>query len=119
MEALVGTYGKTVHSWRFDARDGDVPVGIPELVMGFTGDEQITPGFVTERDSLFGVDTGVIREGRRDIMAPEVIDGADSWKKGFVLQYGLVNTTAETDFGDGAGGMERKLEVQSKEKERD
>ena len=99
MEVLVGSYGKTVHSWRFDAQNLSVPIGIPELVMGYTEDNQITPEFVTQRDKLFGVNTTEIRESRVNITAPEVLPGADSWKRGFILQYGLVNTTGNTTFG--------------------
>lgn len=98
MEVLVGTYGKTVHTWRYDAKDKVVPVGIPELVMGYTGDGQITPDFVTNRDQLFGLNTTEIRESRSDIKAPIVLPGADSWTNGYVLTYGLVNTTNETVF---------------------
>jgi len=100
MEVLVGTYGKTVHTWRYDAKDKDVPVGIPELVMGYTGDGQITPDFVKNRDRLFGLNTTEIRERRSDIQAPTVLPAADSWKNGYVLSYGLINTTNETVFGN-------------------
>lgn len=95
---LVGTYGKTAHTWRFDAVNKTVPEGIPELVMGYTSDGQITPDFVTKRDALFGVNSTEIRVQRSNITKPDVIEGADSWKKGFVLTYGLVNTTDETVF---------------------
>ncbi|KAH6664959.1 hypothetical protein B0J14DRAFT_457039, partial [Halenospora varia] len=80
MEILVGTYGKTAHTWRYDAKDLPVPIGVPELVMGYTSDSQITPEFVTARDKLFGTNTTAIKESRKDICAPEVIEGADSWK---------------------------------------
>lgn len=62
-----------------------VPTGIPELVMGYTGDGQITPGFVTQRDELFGVNTTEIREQRSGIVAPAVIEGADSWVSCFLV----------------------------------
>lgn len=98
MEMLVGTYGKTVHTWRYDQQNNTVPIGVPELVMGYTGDSQITPDFVRKRDELFGVNTTAIRESRVDIVAPPVLDGADSWRHGFVLSYGIVNTTSNTTF---------------------
>jgi hypothetical protein len=99
MEVLVGTYGKTFHTWRYDQANSSLPLGIPEIVMGYTGSSQITPGFVTKRDALFGVNTSAIRESRADIMAPKVIEGADSWRNGYVLTLGLLNTTMNTTFG--------------------
>lgn len=41
METLLTTYGKTFHTWRWDERDNVLPLGIPELVMGFTADGQL------------------------------------------------------------------------------
>ncbi|OTB05342.1 hypothetical protein M426DRAFT_57102 [Hypoxylon sp. CI-4A] len=95
---VVGTYGKTFHTWRYDQQNSSYPIGIPELVMGYTGDGQITPDFVTKRDELFGINTTEIRESRSDIPPPPIVDGADSWKKGYVLTLGLVNKTGDTDF---------------------
>lgn len=66
--------------------------------MGYTGDDQITPDFVTKRDELFGVNTTEIKESRSDIPPPAIVAGADSWKYGFVLSLGLVNQTANTSF---------------------
>lgn len=66
-DVLVGTYGKTFHTWRYDQKDNPIPLGIPELVMGYTGDNQVTPSFVTERDTLFGINTTAVRESRKDI----------------------------------------------------
>lgn len=66
-DILVGTYGKTFHTWRYDQQNSSIPLGIPELVMGYTGDDQITPDFVTQRDELFGVNTSAVRESRKDI----------------------------------------------------
>ncbi|KAI1095086.1 DUF1264-domain-containing protein [Rostrohypoxylon terebratum] len=63
-----------------------------------TGDDQITPDFVTKRDELFGVNTTEIRDSRSDISPPAIVAGADSWKYGFVLSLGLVNQTANTTF---------------------
>ncbi|ORY66245.1 uncharacterized protein BCR38DRAFT_483892 [Pseudomassariella vexata] len=97
-DVLIGTYGKTFHTWRYDQQNSSIPMGVPELVMGYTGDDQITPDFVTKRDELFGVNTTEIRESRADIQVPPVLEGADSWKYGFVLSLGLVNETTSTDF---------------------
>jgi hypothetical protein len=84
---LVGTYGKTAHTWRFDAVNSTMPTGIPELVMGYTGDGQITPAFVEKRDELFGVNTSAVREERSGIVAPPVIEGADSWVSLYFLLF--------------------------------
>ncbi|XDG02910.1 hypothetical protein ABKA04_002525 [Annulohypoxylon sp. FPYF3050] len=97
-DVLVGTYGKTFHTWRYDQQNSSYPIGVPELVMGYTGDDQITPDFVTKRDELFGVNTTEIKESRSDIPPPAIVAGADSWKYGFVLSLGLVNQTANTSF---------------------
>jgi hypothetical protein len=96
MEVLEGTYGKTAHTWRFDAQNLTVPVGIPKLVMGYTVDGQIRESFVGQRDALFEVNTTEIRDSRVNISMPSVIEGADSWKYGYQLQYVLQNATADT-----------------------
>lgn len=100
---LVGTYGKTAHTWRFDAANKTVPEGIPELVMGYTSDGQITPDFVTKRDELFGVNSTEIREQRSNITKPDVIEGADSWVGWFLFVQGVVIRVA----GSGEGGCGR------------
>lgn len=97
-DVLVNTYGKTIHTWRYDQKDAPYPVGVPELVMGFTHDEQITPDFVIQRDDLFGTNTSEIKEARKDIMPNDVLPGADSWKYGYALSFGIVNTTVNTEF---------------------
>lgn len=95
---VVGTYGKTFHTWRYDQQNSTYPIGIPELVMGYTGDDQITPDFVTKRDELFGLNTTEVRESRSDIPHPPLVPGADSWKYGYVLSLGIVNETTNTSF---------------------
>ncbi|KAI0542489.1 DUF1264-domain-containing protein [Xylaria digitata] len=99
-DVLVNTYGKTFHTWRYDQQNSTYPIGIPELVMGFTHDDQITPDFVVKRDELFGTNTTEIRKAREDIGHNAVLEGADSWKYGFVLTLGLVNQTAEVSFDE-------------------
>src|SRR4029077_18667597 len=39
MKVLIGTYGKTWHFWQVDRGD-KLPLGIPQLMMGFTADGQ-------------------------------------------------------------------------------
>ncbi|KAI1425251.1 hypothetical protein F5Y12DRAFT_714460 [Xylaria sp. FL1777] len=97
-DVLVNTYGKTIHTWRYDQKDAPYPVGVPELVMGFTHDDQITPDFVLERDSLFGTNTTEIKGSRADIVPNEVLAGADSWKYGYALSFDIVNKTVSTEF---------------------
>ncbi|KAI1747099.1 hypothetical protein F4782DRAFT_451192 [Xylaria castorea] len=97
-DVLVNTYGKTIHTWRYDQKDAPYPVGVPELVMGFTHDDQITPDFVLERDDLFGTNTSEIRNARKDIVPNDVLSGADSWKYGYALSFGIVNKTINPEF---------------------
>jgi hypothetical protein len=97
-DVLVNTYGKTFHTWRYDQQNSTYPIGIPELVAGFTHDDQITPDFVLQRDELFGVNTTETRESRVDIVPDEVLPGADSWKYGYVLSLALVNQTVDLTF---------------------
>lgn len=42
MEQLVGTYGKTWHTWPASGRSS-LPLGVPVLMAGFTADGQIEP----------------------------------------------------------------------------
>ncbi|KAI0906317.1 hypothetical protein F4823DRAFT_627160 [Ustulina deusta] len=105
-DVLVNTYGKTIHTWRYDQKDSLYPVGVPELVMGFTHDEQITPDFVLDRDSHFGMNTTEIRESRADIVPNEVLPGADSWKYGYTLSFGIVNKTTNTEIPPLSSGAE-------------
>jgi hypothetical protein len=85
MTKLVGTYGKTFHTWHTDLQR-ELPVGVPQLMMGFTGDGQVDPARVSARDQRFGVSTEDKKRGRADIAAPPIADGADSWQKGNAVQ---------------------------------
>ena len=67
-DVLIGTYGKTFHTWRYDQQNSSIPLGIPELVMGYTENGQITPDFVTKRDEMFGTNTTAIRDSRKDLV---------------------------------------------------
>ena len=86
-EDLVSTYGKTFHYWQYD-RD-DFPYGIPQLMMGLTGDGQINEELVQDRDRRLGVSTAHKREHRADIPNPEVAPGANSWESGRTVQTRL------------------------------
>lgn len=85
MEKLVGTYGKTWHTWHTD-QDLELPYGVPQLMMAFTADGQADPAMIAERDRRIGVDTMEKRRDRADIQAPPVLPGADAWQEGNVIQ---------------------------------
>lgn len=86
-EDLIHTYGKTFHTWQYD-RD-DFPYGIPQLMMGLTGDGQVDEALLRARDERVGVDTAAKRRNRADIPVPDVVAGANSWERGRVVQTTL------------------------------
>ncbi len=85
MKKLVSTYGKTWHTWHTDQGKG-LPLGMPQLMMGFTADGQADAAMVAARDARFGVSTDERRRNRADIDAPPVVPGADAWQRGQVVQ---------------------------------
>lgn len=85
MQKLVNTYGKTWHTWHTD-QNKDLPLGVPQLMMGFTADGQANPALVQQRDSRFGVNSANTRAARADIPTPPIDPGADAWRKGKVIQ---------------------------------
>lgn len=85
MEKLVHTYGKTWHTWHTDL-DKDLPLGVPQLMMGFTADGQVDATRVQQRDKRFGIDSAEKEKNRADIPTPTVDNGADAWSKGNVFQ---------------------------------
>lgn len=85
MEKLVGTYGKTWHTWHTDL-DRELPLGVPQLMMGFTADGQTDMAMVAARDRRLGVDSNERRAQRADIPAPPIKPGADAWQAGKVVQ---------------------------------
>ena len=88
MKDLVTTYGKTWHTWQID-RDHDFPMGIPQLMMGFTRDGQIDQAKLRDRDNRFGVSFEERRKNRADIPMPDVDAGANSWQGGRTMQLTL------------------------------
>ena len=80
---LVNTYGKTWHTWQID-RDSALPLGIPQLMMGFTADGQLKPELLRSRDERLGVSTDREKRSREDLArsAPPVRPGADGWTDG-------------------------------------
>jgi hypothetical protein len=85
MKKLVGTYGKTFHTWHTDQHK-QLPIGIPQVMMGFTADGQADAAMVGERDKRFGIASADKKKQREDIAAPAIADGADAWQKGRTVQ---------------------------------
>lgn len=87
---LVSTYGKTWHTWQID-REPALPLGIPQLMMGFTADGQLKPEMIAARDTALGISTAEVREGRAELArsAPPADAGADGWKDGAAHQLAL------------------------------
>lgn len=85
MEKLVHTYGKTWHTWHTDLHKR-LPLGAPQLMMGFTTDGQANPRMVAERDQRMGIDSTEKKKTRIDIVAPPIAPGADAWQQGTVIQ---------------------------------
>jgi len=99
MSKIVNTYGKTWHTWHTD-RDKKLPLGIPALMMGFTGEGQLDPKLLADRDRRFDVSTQAIKEERKDIVAHPVAKGADAWQRGEEIQLKRVKGSGEHGQGD-------------------
>ena len=87
MKVLIGTYGKTWHTWQVDRGD-KLPLGIPQLMMGFTTDGQAKANIVAERDKLYG-SSNAKKAARADILDVKLDPGADAWQKGAAVQLDL------------------------------
>jgi hypothetical protein len=85
MKKLIGTYGKTWHTWHTDLQK-ELPIGVPQLMMGFTADGQHDPQMVAARDQRFGIASADKRANRDDIARPVIDPGADAWLKGRIVQ---------------------------------
>jgi len=88
MKDFATTYGKTWHTWQVDRGDR-LPLGIPQLMMGFTADGQVDPKRVAERDRDLGVSTKEKRRQRSDLPVPPVAPEADAWRNGVPEQLEL------------------------------
>jgi hypothetical protein len=90
MATLVNSYGKTWHTWQID-KDAALPLGIPQLMMGFTRDGQLDAGRIARRDKELGVSTVKERQSREDLAkeAGPVLPGADAWQSGNSAQLAL------------------------------
>jgi uncharacterized protein DUF1264 len=76
MGKLVHTYGKTWHTWHTDL-DKQLPIGVPQLMMGFTEEGQADPAMIEGRDRRLGVDSAKEKANRADIVAPAIDPLAD------------------------------------------
>lgn len=85
MERLAHTYGKTWHTWHTD-QDKTLPVGVPQLMMGFTADGQADPAMVEQRNRRLNVDPEKTKAQRADIRIPVADPDADGWQAGNVIQ---------------------------------
>jgi hypothetical protein len=94
MEKLVSTYGKTIHTWHTD-QQRDLPMGIPMLMMGFTGDGQLSKQLLADRDSRFGIKTSAKKVKRQDIPMPAVDKDANAWQNGNVRQF-IISANADS-----------------------
>jgi hypothetical protein len=87
MAEFVTTYGKTWYLWQVDRGDR-VPLGLPKLMMGFTGDGQAGPSMVSARDSEYGIDTANVKADRVGISTGKIVPGADAWQHEQAFQIG-------------------------------
>ena len=85
MKKLIGTYGKTWHTWHTDV-DKQLPLGVPQLMMGFTADGQADPAMISARDQRFGINSGEKKKQREDIHPPPIDHQADGWQHGKAFQ---------------------------------
>jgi hypothetical protein len=85
MKKLIGTYGKTWHTWHTDLHK-TLPLGMPQVMMGFTADGQGDVTMITQRDQRFGVTSAEKKASRADIPTPTIDPGADAWQKNNIVQ---------------------------------
>jgi hypothetical protein len=94
MKALIGTHGKTWHTWQVDRGD-KLPLGIPQLMMAFTADGQAKPNIIAERDKLY-TPSATKKAARADIPDFKVDPAADGWQKGQAVQLDLKTVASAT-----------------------
>jgi hypothetical protein len=85
MKKLVSTYGKTWHTWHTDLNK-ELPIGVPQLMMGSTADGQIDPKIISARDNKFEISSEEKRKDRADLPTPAIVEGANAWEKGRTVQ---------------------------------
>ena len=80
MQDLVSTYGKCWDFWQVDRGD-KLPLGRPQLMMGFTADGQADPTMVASRDRELAIDSEKLKAARADIPTRPIAAGADGGEK--------------------------------------
>jgi hypothetical protein len=97
---LVNTYGKTWHTWQIDRNSG-LPLGPPQLMMGFTQDGQLDQKRLQDRNAALGISGDARRANRADLgkAAHEIAEGADSWRSGQAPQLALNMTPVKNAGG--------------------
>jgi hypothetical protein len=85
MERLAHTYGKTWHTWQTD-QDKTLPLGVPQLMMGFTSDGQANPSMVQQRNQRMELNAADIKKQRADISIPRIDPDTDAWQQGKDIQ---------------------------------
>jgi hypothetical protein len=88
MKDFATTYGKTWHTWQVDRGD-PLPLGIPQLMMGFTADGQVDPKVLAAQDQDLGLSTAAKKRQRADLPDPIVDPAADAWRNGKPMQLDL------------------------------
>ncbi|XP_022992382.1 oil body-associated protein 1A-like [Cucurbita maxima] len=70
LEKVCKTYGKVFHFWQVDR--GDIlPLGIPQLMMALTRDEQLDPSLSLKVEKRYGVSFEEERRKRESMSGPE------------------------------------------------
>ena len=87
MKDLARTFGKTFHTWQVD-RD-PIPLGIPQLMMAYTGDGQVPPVWLQKRDQSEGISVERLRSTRASVSGPVAHGRADDWTSNAPLQLML------------------------------
>jgi hypothetical protein len=85
MKKLVNTYGKTWHTWQYD-RYADLPLGVPQLMMGFTKEGQAQATLIKEVEKEVGYSVEQRMKERQDIGSTAVLSGANGWEQGNIYQ---------------------------------
>jgi len=86
MKKLIGTYGKTIHTWKVD-QNKDLPLGLPQLMMFPTKDSQVDEKLLKREEKETGISIDECRKRRETLHSPPVKEGADSWMKGHAYQF--------------------------------
>lgn len=113
MKKLIHTYGKTWHTWHTDL-DKTLPLGVPQLMMGFTADGQADPAMVAARDKRFVINSAQKKKDREDIPAPTIDSGADGWQHGKTIQINDPTGSQHTHEEATAGSTQETPDANAK-----